>query len=171
MSTTDMFRPAYRSAAFALVALLAFVVACGDGDSLILATTTSTNDSGLLDELVPLFEDEAGVNVKIIAVGTGQALEMGRRGDADVLLVHAPSAEEEFVGEDYPLRERFARLTAQEERFGLYEETTRIGLRRGWEETLAEKGVTLRGHRVVRRREPPTEPDNSADGVPPDVLG
>jgi tungstate transport system substrate-binding protein len=63
----------------------------------ILATTTSTYDSGLLDVLVPLFEEESGYNVKIIAVGTGQALTMGERGDADVLLVHAPSSEKELV--------------------------------------------------------------------------
>jgi tungstate transport system substrate-binding protein len=59
----------------------------------ILATTTSTQDSGLLDVLEPLFEDQTGYNLKIIAVGTGQALAMGERGDADALLVHAPSSE------------------------------------------------------------------------------
>ena len=64
---------------------------------LVLATTTSTQDTGLLDALVPRFEQQAGIRVKVIAVGTGQALELGRRGDADVLLVHAPKAEEEFV--------------------------------------------------------------------------
>jgi tungstate transport system substrate-binding protein len=65
--------------------------------TVILATTTSTQDSGLLDVLVPLFEQQSGYFVKIIAVGTGQALKMGERGDADVLLVHAPSAEQELV--------------------------------------------------------------------------
>jgi tungstate transport system substrate-binding protein len=60
---------------------------------IILATTTSTQDTGLLDELVPIFEDESDYNVKVIAVGSGQALAMGERGDADVLLVHAPSSE------------------------------------------------------------------------------
>ena len=59
----------------------------------ILATTTSTQDSGLLDELVPVFENESGFVVKVIAVGTGQALTMGSRGDADALFVHAPEAE------------------------------------------------------------------------------
>jgi tungstate transport system substrate-binding protein len=59
----------------------------------ILATTTSTQDSGLLDELVPVFENESGYVVKVIAVGTGQALTMGTRGDADALFVHAPEAE------------------------------------------------------------------------------
>jgi len=60
---------------------------------IILATTTSTQDTGLLDTLVPIFEKDSGYNVKVIAVGSGQALAMGERGDADVLLVHAPSSE------------------------------------------------------------------------------
>ncbi len=64
---------------------------------IILATTTSTQDSGLLDVLVPEFEKENGYNVKVIAVGTGEALAMGERGDADVLLVHAPSSEKPLV--------------------------------------------------------------------------
>lgn len=64
---------------------------------IILATTTSTQDSGLLDVLVPLFEKQTGYTVKVIAVGTGAALRMGERGDADVLLVHAPQAEEAFM--------------------------------------------------------------------------
>lgn len=63
----------------------------------ILATTTSTQDSGLLDVLIPLFEEQTGYRVKPVAVGTGQALEMGKRGEADVLLVHAPAAEKEVV--------------------------------------------------------------------------
>ncbi|MGM0405341.1 MAG: substrate-binding domain-containing protein, partial [Thermoplasmatota archaeon] len=70
-------------------------------DILVLATTTSTYDSGLLDEIIPDFEEDYGVRVKTIAVGTGQALELGRNGDADVLLVHAPEREEEFVEEGY----------------------------------------------------------------------
>ena len=97
----DMLEPAYRLWFVALAGLLLLTSACGGGDALILATTTSTFDSGLLDELVPLFEEQTGFNVKVIAVGTGQALEMGRRGDADVLLVHAPAAEEQFVEEGY----------------------------------------------------------------------
>ena len=65
--------------------------------SLILATTTSTQDSGLLDELVPLFEKKTGIRVKTIAVGTGEALKMSGRGDADVLLAHAPAEEQKYV--------------------------------------------------------------------------
>ena len=64
---------------------------------IILATTTSTQDTGLLDTLVPMFDEQTGYNVKVIAVGSGQALAMGQRGDADVLLVHAPSSEVPLV--------------------------------------------------------------------------
>lgn len=64
---------------------------------IILATTTSTQDSGLLDELVPIFEQQTGYTVQVIAVGTGQALKMGEDGNADVLLVHAPEAEKALV--------------------------------------------------------------------------
>jgi tungstate transport system substrate-binding protein len=67
--------------------------------SLILATTTSTQDSGLLDDLLPAFTTATGWAVKPVAVGSGQAIEMGRRGEADVLLVHSPAAEEEYVAE------------------------------------------------------------------------
>jgi tungstate transport system substrate-binding protein len=65
--------------------------------SLILATTTSTQDSGLLDVLIPRFEQESGIEVKVIAVGTGAALRMAARGDADAVLVHAPAAEQPYV--------------------------------------------------------------------------
>lgn len=67
--------------------------------SLVLATTTSTQDSGLLDELLPVFTADTGWEVKAVAIGSGAAIEMGRRGEADVLLVHSPAAEEEFVAE------------------------------------------------------------------------
>ena len=65
--------------------------------TLILATTTSTQDSGLLDILVPMFQKQTGYTVQTIAVGSGQAMEMGQQGNADVLLVHSPSAEKEFM--------------------------------------------------------------------------
>lgn len=75
--------------------------------NIILSTTTSTQDSGLLDYLIPVFEKETGYKVKTIAVGTGQALEMGKKGEADVLLTHAPASEkpmvEELVVTDYSL--------------------------------------------------------------------
>ncbi len=67
----------------------------------LLATTTSTRDAGLLDSLIPVFERTSGYKVKVIAVGSGQALEMGRRGDADVVLAHAPEAERVLVDSGY----------------------------------------------------------------------
>jgi len=68
-----------------------------EDDFFILATTTSTQDSGLLDVLVPMFEEETGYQVKTIAVGTGKALDMGKNGEADALLTHAPASEQELV--------------------------------------------------------------------------
>lgn len=67
------------------------------GTHLILATTTSTQDSGLLDYLLPMFEQEANVKVDVIAVGSGQALKLGEDGNADVLLVHSPASEAKFM--------------------------------------------------------------------------
>jgi tungstate transport system substrate-binding protein len=79
--------------------------ACTNADAeLILATTTSTQDSGLLDVLVPMFEEESGLTVKTIAVGSGAALQMARRGDADVVLSHSPAAEEVLVRDGVGLR-------------------------------------------------------------------
>ncbi len=101
--------------ALGLAGVLASAAACGDGaaagpgaspgagqpgrvgGSLILATTTSTQDSGLLEALVPLFEAATGTRVKVIAVGSGAALAMARRGDADAVLSHAPEAEAPLV--------------------------------------------------------------------------
>jgi tungstate transport system substrate-binding protein len=81
-----------------LPALLALAT-CGRRPvpSIILATTTSTRDSGLLDVLVPRFTKQNGIEVKVIAVGSGAALDMAGRGDADVVLAHAPSAEKKYV--------------------------------------------------------------------------
>jgi len=99
-----------------MLVLLLSLVACAPGDAtlapttaaaaqatapanaeIILSTTTSTQDSGLLDDLIPLFEQQTGYHVKTIAVGTGAALQMGADGNADVLLVHAPAAEKDFM--------------------------------------------------------------------------
>jgi len=74
--------------------------------AIVLATTTSTQDSGLLDLLVPLFEKRTGLFVKTIAVGSGQAMAMGERGEADVLLVHSPEAERKFMDEGFGLDRR-----------------------------------------------------------------
>src|SRR2546422_931204 len=72
----------------------------------LLATTTSTRDAGLLDSLLPVFERQSGYRVKVIAVGSGQALAMGRRGDADVVLAHAPEAERVLADSGYFLHRR-----------------------------------------------------------------
>ena len=74
--------------------------------NVILSTTTSTQDSGLLDVLLPLFEKMTGHSVKTISVGTGQALALAAKGDADVALVHAPSLEKKYVAEGKLLNRR-----------------------------------------------------------------
>src|SRR5579884_330753 len=71
----------------------------GSDREVILATTTSTQDTGLLDVLIPLFEQRTGYRVKTISVGTGAALALGARGEADVVLVHAPAAEEQWMAQ------------------------------------------------------------------------
>ena len=73
---------------------------------IILATTTSTQDSGLLDVLIPIFEKKTGYFVKTIAVGSGQAMAIGQKGEADVLLVHSPDAEIKFVSQGYGINRR-----------------------------------------------------------------
>jgi len=83
-------------------ALAAFVAAApvqAQDKSIVVASTTSTQDSGLFDYLLPLYKQKTGVTVKVVAQGTGQALDTGRRGDADVVFVHAKSAELKFLGE------------------------------------------------------------------------
>jgi len=69
--------------------------------NIILATTTSTQDTGLLDKLIPIFEKQTGYFVKTIAVGSGQAMKMGEKGEADVMLVHSPDAEKKFIEDGY----------------------------------------------------------------------
>jgi tungstate transport system substrate-binding protein len=69
--------------------------------TIVLATTTSTYDSGLIDALLTRFTEQTGIEVKAVAVGSGQAMENGRRGDADVLMVHSPKAEEEFMSRGF----------------------------------------------------------------------
>lgn len=82
---------------YVLLGLLTTAPAEAQKSAVILATTTSTQDSGLLDVLVPLFEKRTGYTVKTIAVGTGQSLALGDRGEADVVLVHAPKLELEYL--------------------------------------------------------------------------
>ncbi len=76
------------------------------GETLMMATTTSTQDSGLLDYIAPVFEKETGITLRWTAVGTGKALEHGKNCDVDVLLVHAPAAEKKFVEEGFGVERR-----------------------------------------------------------------
>jgi tungstate transport system substrate-binding protein len=86
-----------RAHTVGLLALLLAGSVVAQQREIVLATTTSTQDTGLLDSLLPMFQQETGIAVKPIAVGTGAALEMARRGDADAVLVHAPEVEREYV--------------------------------------------------------------------------
>ena len=94
-----------------IVAALATVVCASPSfaqdKSIVVASTTSTQDSGLFEYLLPLFTKKTGITVKVVAQGTGQALDTGRRGDADVVFVHAKSAEEKFLAEGQGVK-RFA---------------------------------------------------------------
>ncbi|MDZ5698612.1 extracellular solute-binding protein [Chelativorans sp. M5D2P16] len=94
--------------AIAATALLfsAGLSAIAQDKSIVVASTTSTQDSGLFEHILPLFEQKTGIDVKVVAQGTGQALETGRRGDADVVFVHAKAQEEAFVEEGFGV-ERF----------------------------------------------------------------
>lgn len=69
--------------------------------SIIMATTTSVRDAGLLEEILPDFTAATGIEVRVVAVGSGQALELGRRGEADIFILHSPAAEEQFVRDGY----------------------------------------------------------------------
>src|SRR5215831_978782 len=100
-----------RRLVIALAALVALAAALHPGRaltqaSIILSTTTSTQDSGLLDVLVPMFEKKSGLTVKTISVGTGQALALAARGEADVTLAHAPALERKYVEEGKMLDRR-----------------------------------------------------------------
>ena len=87
------------------LSMTAILAGCGSDEkdeaeskgTIILATTTSTKDSGLLDEILPVFEEESGYSVDVVSVGSGEAMTMGENGEADVLLVHSPAAEKEYV--------------------------------------------------------------------------
>jgi tungstate transport system substrate-binding protein len=94
-----------RRAFFALAAALAFVGAAAAQDkSIVVASTTSTQDSGLFGYLLPIFRAKTGIEVKVVALGTGQALDTARRGDADVVFVHARSQEEKFLAEGFGVK-------------------------------------------------------------------
>jgi tungstate transport system substrate-binding protein len=92
-----------RSAAF-LALLLGVGPVLAQDKSIVVASTTSTQDSGLFGHLLPLFKAKTGIEVKVVAQGTGQALDTGRRGDADVVFVHAKAQEEKFVADGFGVK-------------------------------------------------------------------
>ena len=92
------------AAGLAAVAARCATAAAAQDRSIVVASTTSTEDSGLFGYLLPIFTRKSGIEVKVVAQGTGQALETGRRGDADVVFVHARAAEERFVSEGYGVK-------------------------------------------------------------------
>src|SRR6201993_1745137 len=88
-----------------LVAVLVhFTPASAEDKSIVVASTTSTQDSGLFGYLLPIFKQKTGIEVRVVAQGTGQALDTGRRGDADVVFVHAKAAEEKFLTEGFGVK-------------------------------------------------------------------
>jgi tungstate transport system substrate-binding protein len=101
-----------RTHLFSLVGLLAVALTLGSSvaqaqtqlPSIVMASTTSTEQSGLFSHLLPAFKQASGIDIKVVALGTGQALDTGRRGDADVLFVHDQAAEEKFVAEGFSLK-------------------------------------------------------------------
>jgi len=86
------------------LALLAALPALAQEKFIVVASTTSTEQSGLFGYLLPVFQKKTGIQVRVVALGTGQALDLARRGDADVVFVHARSAEEKFLGEGHGVR-------------------------------------------------------------------
>ena len=98
----------FRFSSFAVALLLgasaAFTPAVAQDRSIVVASTTSTQDSGLFSYLLPLFKAQTNIEVKVIAQGTGQALDTARRGDADVVFVHAKSQEEKFLAEGFGVK-------------------------------------------------------------------
>jgi tungstate transport system substrate-binding protein len=143
MNRSTCLRRALALAAFLSPALLP--AAPPAQPAVILATTTSTQDSGLLDELVPLFEPRTGYTVKTIAVGSGQAIAMGKRGEADVLLVHSPEAELALMAEGSGVNRRivmhndFILVGPPSDPAGIANHTTRESLQR----IAAAKGLFM----------------------------
>src|SRR5262245_23339089 len=94
-------RVARLALGLALAAVLSWTPALAQDKSIVVASTTSTQDSGLFGHILPLFKAKTGIDVKVVAQGTGQALDTGKRGDADVVFVHAKSQEEKFVADGF----------------------------------------------------------------------
>ncbi len=99
-------QPIRRGFLAALLALAACQGALAEDKYIVMASTTSTEQSGLFSHLLPAFTKATGIQVRVVAQGTGQALDMGRRGDADILFVHDKAAEEKFVAEGHGLKRR-----------------------------------------------------------------
>jgi len=97
----------YRRLAFFLFLVVGFANAQAQGRFITLASTTSTEQSGFFGHTLPIFEAETGIDVRVVAVGTGQALKIGERGDADALLVHDPAGEKRFVDQGFGIDRRF----------------------------------------------------------------
>jgi tungstate transport system substrate-binding protein len=90
-----------KSSFFAIILIVSTVV---QAQSIVMASTTSTEQSGLFSYLLPEFKKASGIDIKVVALGTGQALDMARRGDADVVFVHDQAAEEKFVADGFGLK-------------------------------------------------------------------
>jgi len=97
-------RAVWRIAGAGLMGLVLSGTGWAQDKSIVMASTTSTEQSGLFAHLLPVFKRASGIDVKVVALGTGQALDMGRRGDADLLFVHDQVAEEKFVADGYGLK-------------------------------------------------------------------
>ena len=93
-----------RCVLLALMALCCSVAAMAQDRFIVVASTTSTEQSGLFGHILPIFEAQTGIKVRVVALGTGQALDLARRGDADVVFVHAKSAEEKFLAEGHGVK-------------------------------------------------------------------
>src|SRR5215470_7499315 len=99
-----MFRPRTLVMLAALASSLLATTGYAEDKSIVVASTTSTEDSGLFKHILPLFKAKTGIDVKVVAQGTGQALDTGRRGDADVVFVHAKAAEEKFLADGFGVK-------------------------------------------------------------------
>jgi tungstate transport system substrate-binding protein len=97
-------RRRFLASALALAGLTGSVAAWAQANFITVASTTSTEQSGLFKQLLPAFKADSGIEVRVVALGTGQALDMGRRGDADVVFVHDRAAEEKFVADGFGVK-------------------------------------------------------------------
>ena len=106
MKKCASFRPLahVKYALSAIIFVVTGVVSAQTAQSIVMASTTSTEQSGLFSHLLPEFKKASGIDIKVVALGTGQALDMGRRGDADVLFVHDQAAEEKLVADGFALQ-------------------------------------------------------------------